>query len=72
MPLASDGATLQKGASNNVVTGIDSLKLAWALHMLVKIDGETENMSIKLKYRPVILEPLDDEMDHVPLAKRVY
>lgn len=33
---------------------------------------ETENMSIKLKYRPVILEPLDDEMDHVPLAKRVY
>ena len=33
---------------------------------------ETENMKVTLKYRPVILEPLDDEMPQVPLAKRVY
>lgn len=33
---------------------------------------ETENAKFTLQYRPVILEPLDDEMESVPLAKRVY
>jgi succinate dehydrogenase (ubiquinone) flavoprotein subunit len=33
---------------------------------------EVENASFSLQYRPVILEPLDDEMESVPLAKRVY
>jgi succinate dehydrogenase (ubiquinone) flavoprotein subunit len=33
---------------------------------------EVENSATTLKYRPVIDQPLDDEMAHVPPAKRVY
>jgi len=35
-------------------------------------DPLTEKADITLKYRPVIEQPLDDEMHHVPPAKRVY
>lgn len=31
-----------------------------------------EDATIELSYRPVIDQPLDDEMHHVPPAKRVY
>ena len=31
-----------------------------------------EDASIELTYRPVIDQPLDKEMHHVPPAKRVY
>ena len=33
---------------------------------------DIENAGIELSYRPVIDQPLDDEMHHVPPAKRVY
>jgi len=32
----------------------------------------TEKMDVPLTYREVITQPLDDEMHHVPPAKRVY
>merc|ERR1712054_735054 len=33
---------------------------------------DVENSTIELTYRPVVDQPLDKEMHHVPPAKRVY
>merc|ERR1719327_990758 len=45
----------------------------WMKHTLTwQTVRETENSTIKITYRPVIDKPLDDEMHHVPPAKRVY
>merc|ERR1711988_1622887 len=43
-------------------------------HTLGWLEGSrhVENANIKLTYRPVIDKPLDDQMHHVPPAKRVY
>jgi len=42
-------------------------------HTLTWVTGtEIEKGEVKLGYRAVIDQPLDDEMHHVPPAKRVY
>merc|ERR1719352_62622 len=45
----------------------------WMKHTLTwQSEKATEKMSVPLTYREVITQPLDDEMHHVPPAKRVY
>jgi succinate dehydrogenase (ubiquinone) flavoprotein subunit len=45
----------------------------WPKHTLTwQTERETEKMKIDLTYREVITQPMDDEMHHVPPAKRVY
>merc|ERR1712039_711529 len=45
----------------------------WMKHTLSYLDKvHVEDANVKLKYRKVIDQPLDDEMHHVPPAKRVY
>jgi len=45
----------------------------WMKHSLTWLDArDVEDANVVLKYRPVITEPLDDEMHHVPPMKRVY
>merc|ERR1712217_133848 len=45
----------------------------WMKHTLSYLDKvHVEDAKVQLKYRRVIDQPLDDEMHHVPPAKRVY
>merc|ERR1711957_238399 len=45
----------------------------WMKHSLTWLDKRyVEDAKVVLKYRAVIDKPLDDEMHHVPPAKRVY
>merc|ERR1711871_1680286 len=45
----------------------------WMKHTLTFVDKyKIEEANVKLTYRAVIDKPLDDEMHHVPPAKRVY
>merc|ERR1712048_755058 len=45
----------------------------WMKHTLTWLDARyVEDANVVLKYRAVIDQPLDDEMHHVPPAKRVY
>merc|ERR1711868_263371 len=45
----------------------------WMKHTLTWVDKPyVEDAKVVLKYRAVIDKPLDDEMHHVPPAKRVY
>jgi succinate dehydrogenase (ubiquinone) flavoprotein subunit len=45
----------------------------WMKHTLSWVTGtEVETGTVKLGYRSVIDQPLDDEMHHVPPVKRVY
>merc|ERR1712039_589793 len=45
----------------------------WMKHTLTWVNGrKIEEGSVVLKYRAVIDQPLDDQMHHVPPAKRVY
>merc|ERR1712113_1046816 len=45
----------------------------WMKHTLTWLDARyVEDAQVVLKYRAVIDQPLDDEMHHVPPAKRVY
>merc|ERR1712019_325680 len=45
----------------------------WMKHTLTWVTGtEIEEGKVVLKYRPVIDQPLDDQMYHVPPVKRVY
>jgi len=45
----------------------------WMKHSLTWLDQKyVEDTNVVLKYRGVIDKPLDDEMHHVPPAKRVY
>merc|ERR1712039_326533 len=45
----------------------------WMKHTLTWLDKRyVEDAQVVLKYRAVIAQPLDDEMHHVPPAKRVY
>merc|ERR1719450_1106815 len=45
----------------------------WMKHTLSFLDKPyVEDAKVVLKYRAVIDQPLDDEMHHVPPAKRVY
>merc|ERR1712151_549425 len=45
----------------------------WMKHTLTWLDKRyVEDAKVVLKYRAVIDQPLDDEMHHVPPAKRVY
>merc|ERR1719267_460168 len=45
----------------------------WMKHTLSFLDARyVEDANVVLDYRPVIDKPLDDEMHHVPPAKRVY
>merc|ERR1739838_236367 len=45
----------------------------WMLHTLSEqTDYDTSKADFKITYRPVIDQPLDEEMHHVPPAKRVY
>jgi succinate dehydrogenase (ubiquinone) flavoprotein subunit len=45
----------------------------WPKHTLTwQSTRATEKMDVPLTYREVITQPLDDEMHHVPPAKRVY
>merc|ERR1712032_1419288 len=45
----------------------------WMKHTISYLDHpEVEHAKVKLSYRQVIDQPLDDEMHHVPPAKRVY
>jgi len=45
----------------------------WMKHTLTWVTGtKIEDGEVVLKYRAVIDQPLDDEMHHVPPAKRVY
>ena len=45
----------------------------WMKHTLTwQTAQKTEDMTVKITYRPVIDQPMDDEMHHVPPAKRVY
>eukprot|EP00415_Alexandrium_ostenfeldii_P005047 UN5047 len=45
----------------------------WMKHTLSYLDKPyVEDAKVVLKYRVVIDKPLDDEMHHVPPAKRVY
>jgi succinate dehydrogenase / fumarate reductase flavoprotein subunit len=41
----------------------------WMKHTLVKVDGKGR---CTLDYRPVHMQPLDDEVETIPPAKRVY
>jgi succinate dehydrogenase (ubiquinone) flavoprotein subunit len=45
----------------------------WMKHTLTwQTAQKTEHMGVEITYRPVIDQPMDDEMHHVPPAKRVY
>merc|ERR1712100_677704 len=46
----------------------------WMKHTLTYLDNGpyVEDAKVRLDYRAVIDQPLDDEMHHVPPAKRVY
>merc|ERR1711862_585387 len=45
----------------------------WMKHTLTWVTGrKIEEGNVVLKYRAVIDQPLDDQMHHVPPAKRVY
>jgi len=45
----------------------------WAKHTLTYLNKTyVEDAAVEIKYRAVIEQPLDDEMHHVPPAKRVY
>jgi len=45
----------------------------WMKHTLTWMTSPVvETSDVKITYRPVIDQPLDDEMHHVPPAKRVY
>jgi len=45
----------------------------WTKHTITYLDKPyVEEANVVLKYREVINQPLDDEMHHVPPAKRVY
>jgi len=45
----------------------------WMKHTLSFLDKRfVEDATVVLDYRPVNDQPLDDEMHHVPPAKRVY
>merc|ERR1719506_3539676 len=45
----------------------------WMKHTLTwQTDRKVENAKFNITYRPVIDKPMDDEMHHVPPAKRVY
>lgn len=45
----------------------------WMKHTITFVDNyNIEEANVKLTYRAVIDKPLDDEMHHVPPAKRVY
>merc|ERR1739848_95091 len=45
----------------------------WMKHSLTFLDSTyVEDANVVLDYRAVIDQPLDDEMHHVPPAKRVY
>merc|ERR1712167_426822 len=45
----------------------------WMKHTLSFLDSTyVEDANVKLDYRGVIDQPLDDQMHHVPPAKRVY
>jgi len=44
----------------------------WMKHSLTFCTGRVEDSKVVLDYRAVKSEPLDDEMHHVPPAKRVY
>jgi succinate dehydrogenase (ubiquinone) flavoprotein subunit len=51
----------------------DRCDTKWPKHTLTwQSERKTENMEVPLTYRAVITQPLDDEMHHVPPAKRVY
>jgi len=51
----------------------DRCDTKWPKHTLTwQSEKATEKMSVPLTYREVITQPLDDEMHHVPPAKRVY
>jgi succinate dehydrogenase (ubiquinone) flavoprotein subunit len=51
----------------------DRCDTKWPKHTLTWQSAQkTENMKVDLTYREVITQPLDDEMHHVPPAKRVY
>merc|ERR1719313_2905688 len=51
----------------------DRCDTKWPKHTLTwQSDKATEKMDVPLTYREVITQPLDDEMHHVPPAKRVY
>jgi succinate dehydrogenase (ubiquinone) flavoprotein subunit len=79
--LISNGAQLMISAENRKESrGAHALEefpdrndKEWMLHTIShQTAPEIENAKIKLSYRPVIDQPLDDEMHHVPPAKRVY
>merc|ERR1711869_113859 len=46
----------------------------WMKHTLTYLDNGpyVEDAKVRLDYRAVIGQPLEDEMHHVPPAKRVY
>merc|ERR1719169_129104 len=45
----------------------------WMKHTLTYLNKRyVEDAAVEIKYREVIDKPLDDEMHHVPPAKRVY
>jgi succinate dehydrogenase (ubiquinone) flavoprotein subunit len=51
----------------------DRCDTKWPKHTLTwQSEKATEKMAVPLTYREVITQPLDDEMHHVPPAKRVY
>merc|ERR1712127_668287 len=51
----------------------DRNDVEWMKHTVTWVSGtEIEHGEVRLDYRPVIDQPLDDEMHHVPPAKRVY
>merc|ERR1719267_86065 len=51
----------------------DRCDTKWPKHTLTwQSTRATEKMEVPLTYREVITQPLDDEMHHVPPAKRVY
>merc|ERR550537_1145167 len=51
----------------------DRCDTKWPKHTLTwQSEKATEKMEVPLTYREVITQPLDDEMHHVPPAKRVY
>jgi len=41
----------------------------WMKHTLTWLEGETD---VRIDYRPVQLQPMTDEMEHVPPKQRVY
>jgi len=51
----------------------DRNDVEWMKHTLTWVDArKIEDGKVVLKYRAVIDQPLDDQMHHVPPAKRVY